>query len=546
MKQFKKLFIPFLLFTAFSIQAQKIIVVPQPNEMTVDSGSFKINSRIKILYSKNGLESAKILQKYLSSKIGTGIKISKSEKFETGTIYLKSDTSFAKEQYRLEINSDGVQIIASNNVGWFYGLQTIYQLFPSISAPAERTNSIELPLLKINDKPRFSWRCFMLDEARYFKGKEQIKLLLDEMALLKMNIFHWHLVDDDGWRIEIKKYPLLTRIGSTRKSSQIGSLKWASPIQSGETVSGFYTQKDIKEIVKYASERNITVIPEIEMPGHSVSAIAAYPWLGTKKKPLEMPTQFFSRKDIYDVSDPRFYQFITDVLDEIIELFPSKVIHIGGDEVQQTIWKESPTVQTYMKDNNLATTGELQMFFINKVSKYLESKGRRMMGWNEILGQNIHGFLSEADTRSNLKLSKASVVHFWKGDVDLAKKALNEGYDIVNSLNTYTYLDYDYKALPLSKAYEFDPMPPGIDPKYFSKVMGLECHMWGEWIPTKGEMHFLTFPRIAAYAEVGWTEMKNKDFQRFKSGLSKLQKHWSEKNIYFATDEAMEQMIKDK
>jgi hexosaminidase len=351
------------------------------------------------------------------------------------------------------------------------------------------------------------------------------------------------LTDDQGWRIEIKKYPLLTQIGSKRKSSQIGPLKWQSPIQSGEPHEGFYTQEQIREIVDYARERQITIVPEIEMPGHSTAAIASYPWLGTRKEKIEMPIRFESL-DVYDVSDPKVVQFLTDVLDEIMVLFPSIVIHIGGDEVNYKHWKESATVQAYMKEKNLKTPGELQMTFTNFISQYLQGKGRRMMGWNEIMGVSLHDYQDAAEAKSEQKLATESIVHFWKGDLGLATQAASSGYDIVNSLHSETYLDYDYNAIPLTRAYAFDPVPSGLDLKYHDKVIGLGCQMWGEWIPTVGNMDFMVFPRIAAYAEAGWTRKENKDFENFKLGLHRFQRHWEQKGIYYAVDTVVEGDLK--
>jgi hexosaminidase len=372
---------------------------------------------------------------------------------------------------------------------------------------------------------------------------EQVKLLLEEMALLKMNVFHWHLVDDQGWRIEIQKYPLLTEVGSKRKSTQVGPLRWQSPIQSGEPHAGYYTREEIREVLKYAEDRHITVVPEIEMPGHSSAAIAAYPWLGTAKNEIEVPTVFGVGQDVYDVSDPKVYQFLTDVLDEVTDLFPSKVIHIGGDEVRYNHWKASETVQAYMKANNLATPADLQVFFTNSISQYLESKGRRMMGWNEIMGHHLHEYQDETDTETRQQLAAGSVVHFWKGDVELATHAASNGYDIVNSLHTFTYLDYDYRQIPLSRAYAFDPVPQKLATEFHDKVIGTGCQMWGEWIPTIGHMHFQVFPRIAAYAEVGWTKREHKDFDKFKQALKVLQQRWKEKGIYYAPDEVVEPTV---
>lgn len=522
------------------LQSQSINIIPNPQEIIMGKDSFTINSQVDIVYFTECYDEAVILQAHIKNILGYQVELIESEKSGKENIQFKLNKELGKEAYELIVSEKGIQIIASNNTGFFYGVQSLIQLFPTLQDSNESDSSIKIPELTIKDSPRFPWRAFMLDEARYFKGMDQVKMLLDEMALLKMNVFHWHLSDDQGWRIEIIKYPLLTQIGSRRISTQVGSLKWQSPIQSAEPHEGYYTQEEIREIVRYAEERHIRIIPEIEMPGHSSAAIASYPWLGTAKKEIEVPIMFGVGKDVYDVSDPRVYQFLTDVLDEVIELFPSKVIHIGGDEVKYNHWKESESVKAYMKENNLATPAELQIFFTNSISQYLKAKGRRMMGWNEIMGHNLHDYQDEADTKSDQQLAKETIIHFWKGDVAMATKAASNGYEIVNSLHSQTYLDYSYNSIPLSKAYAFDPIPADLDPKFHDKVIGTGCQMWGEWIPTNGHMHFQVFPRIAAYAEVGWTEKQNKDFDHFKSALQNLKKHWEQKGIYYAPDSAVE------
>jgi len=516
--------------------ANNIGIIPKPQELIELKESFTLNSNVCVVSTLESFKTAFRLQEYLKEEFGIHVEIKDSKAANDRVIIFKKNTELEKEAYELHITEDEIQIIASNSTGWFYGIQSLKQLFPVPSDSSRKISFFDISGVIIKDSPRFAWRAFMLDEARYFKGMEQVKMLLDEMALLKMNVFHWHLVDDQGWRIEIKKYPLLTQIGSKRKSTQIGPLHWKSPIQSAETHEGFYTQEEIKEIIKYADDRHITIVPEIEMPGHSSAAIASYSWLGTAKKDIDVPIMFGVGKDVYDVSDPKVYQFLTDVLDEVIELFPSKVIHIGGDEVKYDHWKKSASVQAYMHKNNLSTPAELQVFFTNSISQYLQGKDRRMMGWNEIMGHNLHEYQDESDTHTDLELAKESVIHFWKGDIDLLTQAASNGYDIVNSLHSETYLDYTYKNLPLSRAYAFNPIPAKLNPKYHDKVIGTGCQMWGEWIPTDGEMHFQVFPRIAAYAEVGWTQSENKNFDEFVIALQKLKKYWKQKGIYFAPD----------
>ena len=534
-------FVCLLFLMALSVEAQVgVNIIPQPQEVTIGEGSFTLNPQTKIYFQSENQAVARQLQQYIVGGLKGEIELEEAKKGKNGILFQKND-DLGKEAYELIVSKKGMSIIASGITGWYYGLQSLKQLFPITFGQAENNpSSIEIQALEIKDAPRFAWRAFMLDESRFFKGMKQVKMLLDEMANLKMNVFHWHLVDDQGWRIEIKKYPKLTEIGSKRKSTQVGPLKWNSPIQSAEPHEGFYTQDEIKEVVRYAADRQITIVPEIEMPGHSSAAIASYSWLGTAKNDIEVPIKFGVGPDVYDVSDPKVYKFLTDVLDEVMTLFPSNVIHIGGDEVRYNRWKESESIKSYMKEKGLASPAELQVYFTNSISQYLQSKGRRMMGWNEIMGHNLHEYQDEADTKSGQQLAQETVIHFWKGDVALATEAASNGYEIVNSLHSNTYLDYDYKSIPLSKAYSFDPVPAELDPKYNSKVIGTGCQMWGEWIPTDGHMHFMVFPRIAAYAEVGWTQKSNKDFDRFKTGLPRLQKRWTEKGIYFAPDEVIE------
>ena len=534
------LFISFLFIPNLTINSQNINIIPKPQEFSFGKSSLTINDNTLIISIKESNKSAKILQNYFKEEFNLNLKSTEFQSQKKKSIHFKVDESLTDEGYELSISEDGITICALDEKGWFYAMQSLIQYCSSTSYFSKYEKSIKLKEVKIKDAPRFKWRAFMLDEARYFKGMQQVKMLLDEMALLKMNVFHWHLVDDQGWRIEIKKYPKLTEIGSKRKSTQIGPLMWESPIQSAEPHEGFYTQEEIKEIIQYAKERHITIVPEIEMPGHSTAAIASYSWLGTSKKEIEVPIRFGVGKDVYNVTNPRVTEFLTDVLDEVIALFPSEVIHIGGDEVKYNHWKSSISVREYMKEKELKTPADLQVYFTNNISKYLQSKGRRMMGWNEIMGHNLHFYQNKEDTKTTQKLAKESIVHFWKGDIDLISTAASSGYEIVNSLHSYTYLDYKYKNLPLSKAYSFDPIPKKLDKKYHDKIIGLGAQMWGEWIPTNGEMHFRVFPRIAAYAEIGWTKNENKNFKSFKLALKNLQKRWKKKGIYFADEEFVE------
>ncbi len=528
--------------------SENVSIVPKPQSITLDNSEFKITSKTKITFVKEAKSVAVLIKEFLATGSSLKLKYKQSNRAITNTIHLSKDTSLAKEAYTLSINKKGIQLAAATDIGWFYAFQSLKQLFPVDFAYANnKQSSVSVQGLDIEDAPRFRWRSFMLDEARHFKGTEQVKKLLDEMAMLKMNVFHWHLVDDQGWRIEIKKYPKLTEIGSVRKSSQVGPLKWDSNINSGEVHEGFYTQEDIKEIVDYAQSLKITIVPEIGMPGHSAAAIASYAWLGTHKTPIDIPTKFGQRHvtDVYDVTDPKVFEFITNVLDEVMALFPSQVIHIGGDEVKYKHWNSSEHIQKFIQDKGLAGPADLQIYFTNQVSQYLNSKNRSMMGWNDILGQKIHDYHNDEDNKTSVKLSLDTVVHFWKGDVSLATQAASDGYDIVNSFHKYTYLDYNYEKTPLSKAYSFDPIPDGLAEKYHHKVVGMGTQMWSEWIPTVGQMDYMIFPRIAAYAEIAWTEKENKNFKEFQQRLKNLHTRWDLKGIYYAPNSDVEKQINE-
>ena len=428
------------------------------------------------------------------------------------------------EGYLFESTKKNITIEAATKTGVFYGIQSLRQLLPpDFELNAQQDRSIAVPCVQITDKPRFPWRAFMLDESRHFKGMEVVKDLLDQMALLKMNVFHWHLADDQGWRIEINKYPKLTEIGAYRKNTQTSR---KSPERTGFPHEGFYTQEQITEIIRYAQDRHITIVPEIEMPGHAMAAIAAYPWLGVLGTTTEVPEIFGIMEDSYDISDPNVIQFLKDVLTEVIALFPGEIIHIGGDEVKFDAWKNSDEIQEMMQKEKLDSPTDLQIFFTNHISNFIDSVGYRMMGWNDIMGGNVHNWQASEDVETKQSLAATAIIHFWKGSLDLVNKAVTNGYDVVNSHHAETYLDYNYQSIPLPKAYAFDPVPEGLDKKHEDKILGSGCQMWSEWIPEVEQMERQIFPRLAAYAEVGWTPKVQRDFEQFQNALSILKERW--------------------
>lgn len=520
-----------LLWIASATTAQNVCVIPQPLQVRESENTYTINSTTKIVTDAACKENSA----YLKDLLSLNFQLKVTKKGANG-IVLKQDKNLASELgtegYKIQVSSKAVIIKAATQTGIFYGIQSLRQMLAS--NPTETGLGVIVPAVSITDYPRFSWRAYMLDEARHFQGAEFVKEILDEMAFLKMNVFHWHLTDDSGWRIEIKKYPKLTQVGAFRKTTQIGPKKWKSEIFSGEAHGGFYTKKQIKEIIEYAAKRHITIVPEIEMPGHASAAIAAYPWLGTIGELTEVPTTFGMFPDSYNFSNPRVYEFLEDVLSEVMDIFPGKVIHIGGDEVKFDTWRESTDMQNYMQKNGLTSPADLQIMFTNNISKFINKKHHRMMGWNEIVGANVHGSENDKDFVVKGELAKNTVVHFWKGSLDLVNNAVENGYDIVNSHHANTYLDYDYNSIPMEKAYNFDPIPEGLDKKYYAKVLGSGCQMWTEWTPTNKDVERQTFPRLAAYAEVGWTVKERKNYSSFRSNLNPILERWKKEGIKFS------------
>ncbi len=498
----------------------QVSIIPYPNEVIVKKGEIDVGNGIRITGKSN-------YQPYLKKMLETefGIQTDKGIPLQ---LHIRPNRNNQPEAYTLDIKKNEIDIEASTETGIFYGIQSLRQLL---------LNSKSIPLLSIKDAPAFKWRSFMLDDARYFQGKEMVKKLLDDMALLKMNRFHWHLTNDAGWRIEIRSFPLLTEIGSRRDSSQINDngKKWKSNLSDQREHKGFYTQEEIKEIIAYAAERQITIIPEISMPGHVSAAIASYPFLGTTKQKIAVPTRFGVEKEVLDVSSPQVKDFMHQVLREIAGLFPSDYIHIGGDEVKYDHWKASSAINDYMKTQGIGNYYDLQVHFTNEISKFVEdSLHKRIIGWNEILGKNVHEWAKEENASTTL--SKNAIIQFWKGNAEDLLFGIEKGHEIINSDHKYTYLDYTYGQIDLAKAYNFNPVPKGISEEQEKQIIGLGAQMWGEWTPSSKEIEYQTYPRLAAYAEVGWTSIQHKDYARFQKSIDNLIKYWIIKGYNLPTN----------
>jgi hexosaminidase len=482
-------------------------ILPLPAEIEEHPGEFRLTPATVIQADGPNRQNADILQRLLAGATGFPLPVRAAEGAAENAIRLRLDPGLASlgdEGYRLEVKAEGVSLEAPTTTGIFYGIQSLRQLLP---AEIESTTPLpgvdwRLPCLTVRDRPRFAWRGFMLDEGRHFHGQATVLQLLDLMALQKLNVFHWHLTEDQGWRIEIKKYPRLTEIGSRRAGT---SRSMMAKDHDGQPHCGFYTQDQIRAIVAYAAERHILVVPEIEFPGHSLAALAAYPELSCTGGPFEVATGFGVFPDLYCAGKEAVFAFLQDVLDELLPLFPGPYVHIGGDEAPKKRWKACPDCQRRMREEGLADEHALQVYFTNRIMAYLEGKGRRAVGWNQILGPG---------------LAEKAVVQYWIGSQKPLVEAIRgERRQVVMSTYLDTYLDHGYSLMPLSRAYRYEPVPAGLAGDEKDSVLGLEFPLWSEWVPNRARLDYQTFPRLTALAETGWTPKERKDLGDFRRRL---------------------------
>ncbi len=505
--------IALLLWVSFAGFAQNTYnLIPLPKEVVPQTGQFVVKKSTNITYSHPEFAPvAELLQDYLQkvSAYPISTKLAKS-----GSIQFTQNTSLGEEAYTLQIKSGKISIQAKTGKGAFYALQTLLQLMPAqIYSGTKLAEAIAIANVQIKDEPRFSYRGLMLDVGRYYYPVESVKRFIDLMAIYKMNTFHWHLTEDQGWRIEIKKYPLLTSISSVRKESMLGHYK--DQKYDGKPHGGFYTQEQVKDIVAYAAKKYIQIIPEIEMPGHSQAVLAAYPQFGANADKLyQVKTKWGVSEDVLFPREETF-TFLEDVLTEVMALFPGQYIHIGGDECPKTQWKESKFCQDLIKKLGLKDEHELQSYFIRRIDKFVTSKGKKLLGWDEILEGG---------------LSPNAMVMSWrgtKGGIEAAK----QNHDVVMSPNSYFYLDY-YQAdpktepiaiggnLPLSKCYSFEPNLPELTAEEAKHVVGIQANVWTEYISNIGYAEYMTYPRALALSEVAWSAKESKNYSDFKKRLT--------------------------
>ena len=480
-----------------------IPVIPKPQNAQLSEGHFILTSNTVIFTFSEFSHIAHFLYEMIKNQFGYEIQISQKTR-DSNIIMIQIDSDseeLGEEEYVLDIKKNSIRVSAKFEKGAFYGVQSLFQLI------REREEYLAIPQMRIDDYPRFSYRGFMLDVGRHYHPVDTIKKILDLMALLKLNVFHWHLTEDQGWRIEIKKYPKLIEIGSKRKDTKIGG--YIPGFYRGKPHEGFYTQEEIKEVVNYAQERFIQVIPEIEIPGHCSAALASYPELSCTGQHIEVKTKGGIYSDIYCAGKESTFDFLQDVLDEIVELFPSDIIHIGGDEAPKKRWKKCTECQERIRKEGLKDEHELQVYFTNRISEYLKSKGKTIMGWNQILDESM---------------DHSAIVQWWLGRGKTRYKYLRKGRKFVMSNMSKTYLDYSYLMFPLRKFYDFNPIPKKLEEAYHENVLGIESPLWTEWVPNIDRLGWQIFPRLIAISEVAWTEKSKKNYEDFMQRLPSLLK----------------------
>lgn len=517
------LFLLFFALAACDRTNQTAVIIPQPVEISMSKGHITLHKSDNISYvgGEQAGEVAKYLGKVLRPATGFAFE---AHQGSDGNLLLVLDTtlSWQPEQYRLRITGKRITLTGCTPAGLSRGVQTIRQLLP---CQIERDSVVKdikwiVPCLEINDYPRFAWRGMHLDVSRHFFDIEFIKKYIDLIALHKMNTFHWHLVDDQGWRIEIKKYPRLTEVGAWRVDREDKPWNSRQPQQPGEkaTYGGYYTQEEIKEVVAYAAERHINIVPEIEMPAHVGSAMAAYPEYSCTGGPFTVPPGgVWPITDIYCAGKEETFKFLEDVLTEVMELFPSPYIHIGGDEADKTEWKKCPLCQKRIRAEGLKDEAELQSYFIKRIEKFLNSKGRKLVGWNEILEGG---------------LAPGAVVMSWRG-FEGGIAAAKSGHEVVMTPTSHCYFNvYQGDAadepeafsgyLSLKKVYSFEPVPSGLTDEEAKFIIGGQGDLWTEMVRDGSRAEYMVLPRMTALSEVLWSPRESRDWQRFNTNLTSM------------------------
>jgi hexosaminidase len=517
---------------AAAVPIPNLGLIPIPRDITGGTGNFQLAANTDVVYS--GGEGAASAAAYF---VGLAtqqklVALSKPKQGSPGSgdigFVLAGDANTGREGYSLTVTSSGITITAPTAEGLFYGAVTLWQI---ITAKPLQGVSILVPAVSIVDAPRFSWRGLMLDSARHYQSPEYIKQFIDWMALHKLNVLHWHLTDDQAWRLEIKKYPKLTSVGAWRVPAGAAARADIDPATGKPRLyGGFYSQDQVRDIVAHAASRHITVVPEIEMPGHATAAVVAYPRLGVlDTPPKSVPEEWGVFPTLFNVDDSTF-AFFEDVLTEVMQLFPGAYIHVGGDEALKDEWHASPKVQARMKELGVKDEAALQGYFIQRIGKFLDAKGRRLIGWDEILDGGV---------------PPNATVMSWRG-IDGAIAAAKAGHDTVLSPAPDLYFDHwqspgdispgRSNTLSLKDVYQFDPEPDSIAAEQRKHILGLQANLWAEMMRTESRVTYMTFPRIAALAEVAWSPATRIDWDDFQKRLEKQLPRYTSLGIVYARE----------
>ena len=518
-----------LLFALGKPDGSQVSIVPKPALITLYPGTFKIDNQTELLISSGNKEMLKVAHFFADRMHDAGVAdilikdAMKVDKLRHAIVFIlaKGKTNFSREGYELKVTQKQIRIVAENGAGWFYGIQSLLQLLPPEvfqTSTSPSGNKWEVPCVLIRDHPRYPYRGMHLDVSRHFFPKEFIKRYIDLIAMYKMNRFHWHLTDDNGWRIEIKKYPKLMQIGAWHVDHE--DLPWDKrPVQQpGEKANygGYYTQDEIREIVKYAADRYITIIPEIEMPAHSAEVLASYPQFSCTGGPFTVPPgSYWPNIDILCAGNDSVFTFMEDVLTEVMALFPSQYIHIGGDEADKTNWKKCPKCQERIKREGLQDENGLQSYFVKRIEKFIISKQHKLIGWDEILEGG---------------LAPQATVMSWRG-VEGGIAAARQGHDAIMTPGSYCYFDH-YQADPatepkaiggftsLKKVYSYEPTPEELSVEERKHILGAQGNVWTEFIPTPAQAEYMAVPRMIALAEVVWSPKKERNWLDFQHRLT--------------------------
>ncbi|WP_421829109.1 family 20 glycosylhydrolase [Larkinella sp.] len=521
-----------LSFSGFTQPDQALQIIPKPAQTELRDGRFVFSNETTVRFPPNNAELKTLAENFIRQfQAAAGFSLRTENRpavTSTGTFLAfvpVPDANLGDEGYRIDVTATTITIEATKPAGFFYAVQSLYQLLPSeIFATKLVKPSVNwsIPACRIEDKPRYRYRGLHLDVARHFFPVSFIKKYIDLLALHKFNTFHWHLTDDQGWRIEIKKYPKLTQVGSRRKETLIGHYYESDPQQfDGQSYGGFYTQDEVREVVRYAKSKYVTIIPEIEMPGHALAILAAYPEFGCSGGPYETATKWGIFTDVLCPYD-RTFTFLQDVLTEVMTLFPGPYIHIGGDECPKISWQKSPFCQNLMKKLKLKNENQLQSYFISRIDKWVTSKGWKTIGWDEILEGNSPA----------IRVSPGATVMSWRG-IEGGLRAARQNHDVIMTPGNFLYLDH-YQAdrsqeplafgrfTPLEKTYSYDPTPVDLPVAAQKHLIGAQANVWTEYLKTADQVEYMVWPRAAAVAEVVWTPLDQKNWPDFTRRLPAL------------------------